>query len=56
MQLNHIFRSRDLVKKNERKIAKLSHGETPDDRFRDRGFTSPKVHDPPHPLLCFNVI
>ncbi|KAJ4916588.1 hypothetical protein Rs2_02138 [Raphanus sativus] len=41
--LNHIFRSRDLVKKNERKIAKLSHGETPDDRFRDRGFTSPKV-------------
>ncbi|CAH8306800.1 unnamed protein product [Eruca vesicaria subsp. sativa] len=41
--LNHIFRSRDLVKKNERKISKLCHGETPDDRFRDRAFTSPKV-------------
>ncbi|KAF3540325.1 hypothetical protein F2Q69_00019853 [Brassica cretica] len=43
MQLNHIFRARDLVKKNESKISKLSDGETPDDRFRDRGFTSPKV-------------
>lgn len=44
MHLNHIFRSRDLVKKNESKISKLPHGETPDDRFWDRGFTSPKVH------------
>ncbi|KAG2280834.1 hypothetical protein Bca52824_052054 [Brassica carinata] len=43
MQLNHIFRARDLVKKNESKISKLSDGETPNDRFRDRGFTSPKV-------------
>ncbi|KAL0877171.1 hypothetical protein Bca101_026876 [Brassica carinata] len=41
--LNHIFRSRDLVKKNDNKISKLSHGETPDNRFWDRGFTSPKV-------------
>ncbi|XP_010539417.1 PREDICTED: U3 small nucleolar RNA-associated protein 25 [Tarenaya hassleriana] len=45
--LNHIFRTRDLVKKNEAKIAK--HQETSaeevlcDDAFLDQGFTRPKV-------------
>ncbi|CAH8388937.1 unnamed protein product [Eruca vesicaria subsp. sativa] len=45
--LNHIFRTRDLVKKNESKIAK--HRETSeqeilsDDGFLDQGFTRPKV-------------
>ncbi|CAN8312404.1 unnamed protein product [Cochlearia groenlandica] len=45
--LNHIFRTRDLVKKNESKIAK--HQETSeeeilsDDGFLDQGFTRPKV-------------
>ncbi|KAK4257709.1 hypothetical protein QN277_007266 [Acacia crassicarpa] len=40
--LNHVFRTRDLVKKNEAKFAKL--GETADgDEFRDQGFTCPKV-------------
>jgi U3 small nucleolar RNA-associated protein 25 len=47
MQLNHIFKTRDLVKKNESKIAK--HRETSeeeilsDDGFLDQGFTRPKV-------------
>ncbi|VVA91685.1 unnamed protein product [Arabis nemorensis] len=46
MQLNHIFKTRDLVKKND-KIAK--HQETAeeeilsDDAFLDQGFTRPKV-------------
>ncbi|CAH2037116.1 unnamed protein product [Thlaspi arvense] len=45
--LNHIFRTRDLVKKNESKIAK--NRETAeeeilsDDGFLDQGFTRPKV-------------
>ncbi|RID51819.1 hypothetical protein BRARA_H02459 [Brassica rapa] len=45
--LNHIFKTRDLVKKNESKIAK--HRETSeeeiisDDGFLDQGFTRPKV-------------
>ncbi|KAJ0247889.1 U3 small nucleolar RNA-associated protein [Hirschfeldia incana] len=45
--LNHIFKTRDLVKKNESKIAK--HRETSeqeilsDDVFLDQGFTRPKV-------------
>ncbi|ESQ35029.1 hypothetical protein EUTSA_v10006892mg [Eutrema salsugineum] len=45
--LNHIFRTRDLVKKNESKIVK--HRETSeeeilsDDGFLDQGFTRPKV-------------
>lgn len=44
--LNHIFKTRDLVKKNESKIAK--HRETSeqeilsDDGFLDQGFTRPK--------------
>uniref|UniRef100_A0A1J3JND1 Digestive organ expansion factor-like protein n=1 Tax=Noccaea caerulescens TaxID=107243 RepID=A0A1J3JND1_NOCCA len=42
--LNHIFRTRDLVKKNESKIAKLSPAEIlSDDGLRDQGFTRPKV-------------
>ncbi|KFK43953.1 hypothetical protein AALP_AA1G196000 [Arabis alpina] len=45
--LNHIFKTRDLVNKNESKIAK--HRGTAeeeilsDDGFRDQGFTRPKV-------------
>ncbi|EOA29995.1 hypothetical protein CARUB_v10013099mg [Capsella rubella] len=42
--LNHIFRSRDLVKKNECKIHSLSVEEIlSDDGLRDQGFTRPKV-------------
>ncbi|XVE71860.1 hypothetical protein DITRI_Ditri10aG0185700 [Diplodiscus trichospermus] len=45
--LNHIFRTRDLVRKNDAKISK--HQEStkedilPDDSFLDQGFTRPKV-------------
>ncbi|XP_037494412.1 digestive organ expansion factor homolog isoform X1 [Jatropha curcas] len=45
--LNHIFRTRDLIKKNDSKVAK--HQEGADDKLltvdglRDRGFTRPKV-------------
>ncbi|XP_061362409.1 protein NUCLEOLAR FACTOR 1-like [Gastrolobium bilobum] len=39
--LNHIFRTRDCVKKNDAKLTRL--GESADiDRFRDQGFTRPK--------------
>jgi U3 small nucleolar RNA-associated protein 25 len=47
MQLNHVFRIRDLVTKNDSKLAK--HPEIADseifdgDSFRDQGFTRPKV-------------
>ncbi|KAK6126629.1 hypothetical protein DH2020_039639 [Rehmannia glutinosa] len=45
--LNHIFRSRDLVVKNERKLAKNQEsveGKTVNaDAYLDRGFTRPKV-------------
>lgn len=47
MQLNHIFRTRDLVKKNEAKLAKLQDNVKVDilsnEAFLDRGFTRPKV-------------
>ncbi|KAK7269371.1 hypothetical protein RIF29_22096 [Crotalaria pallida] len=40
--LNHVFKTRDCVKKNDAKLTKL--GESADsDRFRDQGFTRPKV-------------
>lgn len=47
MQLNHVFRTRDIVSKNDSKLAK--HPEIADseifdgDSFRDQGFTRPKV-------------
>ncbi|TMW85380.1 hypothetical protein EJD97_023252 [Solanum chilense] len=45
--LNHIFRTRDLVKKNEAKLAKLQDNVKVDilsnEAFLDRGFTRPKV-------------
>ncbi|CAN1731734.1 Protein NUCLEOLAR FACTOR 1 [Linum perenne] len=45
--LNHIFKSRDLVKKNDAKVAKLQeNGESElliDDVVRDRGFTRAKI-------------
>ncbi|XP_009780141.1 protein NUCLEOLAR FACTOR 1 [Nicotiana sylvestris] len=45
--LNHIFRTRDLVKKNEAKITKLPESVKADtltnEAFLDRGFTRPKV-------------
>nr|XP_016502868.1 PREDICTED: U3 small nucleolar RNA-associated protein 25-like [Nicotiana tabacum] len=45
--LNHIFRTRDLVKKNEAKLAKLQESVKADilnnEAFLDRGFTRPKV-------------
>ncbi|XP_027332408.1 U3 small nucleolar RNA-associated protein 25 [Abrus precatorius] len=40
--LNHVFRTRDCVKKNDAKLTRLE--EVADvDRFRDQGFTRPKV-------------
>lgn len=48
VQLNHIFKSRDLIVKNERKLAKnqesVESKTFDDDAYRDRGFTRPKVH------------
>lgn len=48
VQLNHIFKSRDLIVKNERKLAKSQESVESktfnDDAYRDRGFTRPKVH------------
>ncbi|XP_055822546.1 protein NUCLEOLAR FACTOR 1 isoform X2 [Solanum dulcamara] len=45
--LNHIFRTRDLVKKNEAKLAKLQENVKADilsnEAFLDRGFTRPKI-------------
>lgn len=47
MQLNHILSTRDLVSKNDAKVAK--HQESTKDEilnsdgFLDRGFTRPKV-------------
>ncbi|KAM7272648.1 hypothetical protein ACFE04_027311 [Oxalis oulophora] len=41
--LNHIFKTRDLVKKNNSKIAKNREGALTDDGFLDQGFTRPKV-------------
>lgn len=47
MQLNHVFRSRDLIRKNDSKMAK--HQESAEDEllavdgFLDHGFTRPKV-------------
>ncbi|CAN0892507.1 ATP-dependent RNA helicase DEAH13 [Linum grandiflorum] len=45
--LNHVFKSRDLVKKNDSKVAKLQESSESDflidDAVRDRGFTRPKV-------------
>ena len=47
MQLNHVLKTRDLVTKNDTKLAK--HPESADneilngDSFLDRGFTRPKV-------------
>lgn len=45
--LNHIFKSRDLIVKNERKLAKSQESVESktfdDDAYRDRGFTRPKV-------------
>lgn len=59
MQLNHIFKTRDLVKKNDSKIAK--HRETSeeeilsDDGFLDQGFTRPKVTPSAFLLQMFYV-
>ncbi|KAI4344436.1 hypothetical protein L6164_011665 [Bauhinia variegata] len=39
--LNHVFRTRDLVKKNDAKVAK--NRENADGNIRDQGFTRPKV-------------
>ena len=47
MQLNHVLKTRDLVTKNDTKLAK--HPESADnkilngDSFLDHGFTRPKV-------------
>ena len=47
MQLNHVLKTRDLVTKNDSKLAK--HPESVDneilngDNFLDHGFTRPKV-------------
>lgn len=47
LQLNHLFKSRDLVTKNDAEVAKPqvhTKDEIPNSvGFRDRGFTSPKV-------------
>ncbi|KAK7329234.1 hypothetical protein VNO77_23386 [Canavalia gladiata] len=40
--LNHVFRTRDCVKKNDAKLTRLKEN-ADGDRFRDQGFTRPKV-------------
>ncbi|XP_057430427.1 protein NUCLEOLAR FACTOR 1 [Lotus japonicus] len=40
--LNHVFRTRDCVKKNDSKLNRLEEN-ADTDRFRDQGFTRPKV-------------
>ncbi|KEH37417.1 putative digestive organ expansion factor, predicted [Medicago truncatula] len=40
--LNHVFRTRDRVKKNDSKLARIEEG-ADTERFRDQGFTRPKV-------------
>ncbi|KAL9314724.1 hypothetical protein ACSQ67_020176 [Phaseolus vulgaris] len=40
--LNHVFRTRDSVRKNDAKLTKLKE-HTESDKFRDQGFTRPKV-------------
>lgn len=48
MQLNHVFRSRDLVMKNDAKVSKRQETDDneilADDNFLDHGFTRPKVY------------
>nr|XP_043628614.1 U3 small nucleolar RNA-associated protein 25 [Erigeron canadensis] len=45
--LNHVFKTRDLVTKNDRKLAKLKESKPEEildgDNFRDQGYTRPKV-------------
>lgn len=47
MQLNHVFKTRDIVTKNDAKVSKYQENakdELPnDDSFLDQGFTRPKV-------------
>lgn len=47
MQLNHMLRTRDLVKKNDAKVGKLQENTKDEilnsDDLLDRGFTRPKV-------------
>ena len=59
MQLNHIFRTRDLVRKNDAKISK-HQGRTkedilPGDGFLDQGFTRPKVYWPASDLWTYKI-
>ena len=47
MQLNHVFKTRDLVIKNDVKAAKFRENDKNamlnDDSLRDQGYTRPKV-------------
>lgn len=47
LQLNHVFTTRDLVTKNDSKLAKRQERDDEeilnDDRFLDHGFNRPKV-------------
>ncbi|XP_010513455.1 PREDICTED: U3 small nucleolar RNA-associated protein 25-like [Camelina sativa] len=56
--LNHIFRTRDLIKKNESKISKLSEEEVlSDGGFLDQCFTRPKVLILlPYKSIAFRVV